>query len=223
MKYLALTALLLAGTANAQDITTPLLGQNPMLQNDLGMTVSAKVGLLEVGLAKKPLAIGAVVGYQYTQNFGAEAEYIYAQKLNYTTSEGVVHKKDGNPESTPRITPVRYTTEAGTLVGVYGTYRYHLADDSPLYVKGKLGLGYSNVKGKRVYDEIEVKDTADANGQVKRETIKQPLVSDITRGRTGLAMGLAAGYRMGDLALEAEYTRLDKDSALMSAGATMRF
>lgn len=225
MKYLALTALLLAGTANAQDITTPLLGQNPMLQNDLGMTVGVKAGVLNAGLGKNPISVGVSIAKPYTQNFGVEAEYVYSQRVNYTTSEGVVHKTGdkGADDSQPTMTPIYYSTKAGTTLGAYGTYRYHFADDSPLYVKAKLGVAYSAVEGARVYFQKGIEEATDKKGDIVETKVENRIVSNIGRSSKNMSAGLGVGYRMGDLALEAEYTRLNKDSALMTAGATMRF
>lgn len=75
--------------------------------------VGVKVGKFKLdGNYEDPTAYGVYGGYNFDQNFGAEAEYIGSDD------------KDGVDVKT---------------YGIYGTYRYHF-NATPVYLKGKLGV-----------------------------------------------------------------------------------
>lgn len=127
-------------------------------------------------------AYGVYGGYNFDPNTGVEVEYQSADSDKY---------KVGNTE---------YELKAKTY-GAYGTYRYNLTN-TPVYLKGKLGVA-----------KTEVKDTAVSNGKISTETDK-----------TNLAGGVGIGFKpANNFSVEATYNYLNEDASIWGVGAHLAF
>lgn len=126
-------------------------------------------------------AYGVYGGYNFDQNFGVEAEYQSADSDKYKvgTSERELKAK---------------------TYGAYGTYQYHLTN-TPVYVKGKLGLAKT---------EVESKAT---NGNFSS-----------TSDKTSLAGGVGIGFKpTNNFGVEATYNYLNTDASIWGVGAHLAF
>ena len=144
--------------------------------------VGVKFGQIDIdGDAPKLNAYGVYGGYNFDQNFGAELEYLSSEDKDFSVGAG------------------RYEASAKTY-GAYGTYRYHF-NNTPLYVKGKLGVSKS---------ELEVAGT---NVNFRSESDK-----------TSLAGGVGVGFQPNqNFAVEAGYNYLNSDANALSIGAHLAF
>lgn len=143
--------------------------------------VGVKVGQIDADKAKKATAYGIYAGYNFDQNLGAEVEYLGSEDKGYVTNNQN-RKYDAK------------------TYGAYGTYRYHF-NDTPVYVKGKLGLAKTDVSDKAL----------NANSIIKKDT-------------TGLAGGVAVGFNANqNFGIEAGYNYLSSDANMWGVGAHLKF
>lgn len=95
--------------------------------------VGVKIGQTNpdvLGINEKATGYGVYGGYNFDQNFGAEAEFLGTDTKSYNV---------GNS---------KYEYDAKTY-GAYGTYRYHF-NNTPFYAKGKLGIAKTEIDDKGV-------------------------------------------------------------------------
>lgn len=155
---------------------------------DAGPYVGVKVGQFDLdkidGHKGDLTAYGIYGGYNFDKNFGVELEYQGADSDKYTV---------GNAQ---------YELKAKTY-GAYGTYNYHFAN-SPLYVKGKLGVAKTEVEDKGVSQ----------NGALFSEK------ADKTSAAGGVAIGFKPTANFG---IEAGYNYLNKDANVWGVGAHFLF
>ncbi|TWV81325.1 porin family protein [Moraxella sp. VT-16-12] len=127
-------------------------------------------------------AYGVYGGYNFDQNLGIEAEYQGADSDKY------------------KFNGTEYELKAKTY-GAYGTYRYQFAN-TPVYVKGKLGVA-----------KTEVKDKSISDNSYSHETDK-----------TSLAGGVGVGFKpTKNLGVEATYNYLNSDASVWGVGAHLAF
>lgn len=138
--------------------------------------VGVKVGKFKVDAdVKDPTAYGVYGGYNFDQNFGAEVEYVGSSDVSVGSAEYKVK-----------------------TYGAYGTYRYHF-NNTPVYLKGKLGIAKTEAQ------------------------LKGPL-NNIKDSDTGLSFGVGAGYApTANIALEANYDRVASNVDVYSVGASLKF
>lgn len=155
---------------------------------DTGVYAGVKVGQFDIdkieGHKGDLTAYGIYGGYNFDQNFGVEVEYQGADGDKYTV---------GNAE---------YELKAKTY-GAYGTYRYNFGN-SPVYVKGKLGVAKT---------EITDKGVSTASSLYSAE-------SDETNVAGGLAIGFKPTKNFG---IEAGYNYLNSDANVWGVGAHFVF
>lgn len=126
-------------------------------------------------------AYGVYGGYNFDQNFGVEAEYQGADSDKYSV---------GNSQ---------YELKAKTY-GAYGTYRHQFAN-TPVYVKGKLGVAKTEVEDRGV------------DSDYRHETNK-----------TSMAGGVGVGFKpTKNFGVEATYSYLNSDANVWGVGAHLAF
>lgn len=175
MTKIALATLLAATAIGANATTTQSVGQP---------YVGVKVGQTNVDVAEAPkvTTYGVYGGYNFDQNFGAEVEYIGSEEKKYTVNG---QERELDVQS----------------FGAYGTYRYHFVN-SPLYIKGKLGVAKTDSDVKLVATDTEIQKL----------------------DKTSLAGGVGVGYLANqNFGLEAGYNYLNKDTNGWSVGASFKF
>lgn len=98
--------------------------------------VGVKVGQVSTDVANSPKAVsyGVYGGYNFNQNFGAEVDFVGAEKEFEVNGQN-------------------YTLDAKTF-GAYGTYRYNFAD-TPFSIKGKLGVAKTDADVKMAGNDNE--------------------------------------------------------------------
>lgn len=154
--------------------------------------VGVKIGKMDYNGKVKPTTYGVYGGYYYDANISAELEYI-GSETGHLAQDGL------------------NVAAKGRHYGVYGGYRYNF-EQSPIYVKGKLGL---------VNSEIKVKDTNRVGNEDKLNS-------------TGIAFGANVGYQATpNFSVDLGYThyphlRLQNQNLIIKAqgvdlGATYRF
>lgn len=132
--------------------------------------------------APKSMAYGVYGGYNLNQNFGAEVELQRSEKKTY--------QNDG----------FEYQYDVKTY-GAYGTYRYHFAD-TPLYVKGKLGVAQTNL----------------------RDQSKSAGYNYTSGNKANLAGGAGVGFAPNaNFGIEASYNYLSEHANAITVGAHLAF
>lgn len=128
--------------------------------------IGIKGGQIMVDDADSAAAFGGTIGYQFDPAWGVEADYV------------------GSTDADTDTSGLEYNAKT---YGAYGTYKYGFVN-SPMYVKGKLGVAKSEV-------EVNAKDSN----------------AGFTADKTGVAGGLGLGYNVSpNMALEASYDILPK-------------
>lgn len=127
-------------------------------------------------------AYGVYGGYNFDQNFGIEAEYQGSESDKYT------------------YLGRQYELKAKTY-GVYGTYQHQFVN-TPVYVKGKLGVARTEVEDKSVGSNSYRYETDD----------------------TSLAGGVGVGFKpTNNFGVEATYNYLSSDANVWGVGAHLAF
>lgn len=127
-------------------------------------------------------AYGVYGGYNFDQNVGVELEYQGADSDKYTA---------GGTE---------YELKAKTY-GAYGTYRHQITN-TPVYVKGKLGVAKTEVTNKSI---------SNSSYSVKSD-------------KTSLAGGVGVGFKATEnFGIEATYSYLNSDANVWGVGAHLAF
>ena len=143
--------------------------------------VGVKVGQIDADKAKNATAYGVYAGYNFDPNFVAEVEYMGSEDKSYTAN-GVDREFDAK------------------TYGAYGTYRYNF-NNTPVYVKGKLGIAKTEVEDRRVSGN-----------------------STIESDKTSLAGGAAVGFNATpNVGFEAGYNYLNSDATMWGVGAHLKF
>lgn len=148
--------------------------------------VGVKVGQFDIdriqGHKGDLTAYGVYGGYNFDDKFGVEAEYQGADSDKY------------------KVGTTEYELKAKTY-GAYGTYRHQFAN-TPVYVKGKLGLA-----------KTEVEDKSISNSTYSHKTDK-----------TSLAGGVGVGFKpTNNIGVEATYNYLNSDANVWGVGAHLAF
>lgn len=142
--------------------------------------IGAKIGQVDTDVvSEKALAYGVYGGYNFDQNFGAEVEFQGSETKEFGTG----------------LSKAEYDAKT---YGAYGTYRYHF-NNSPLYVKGKLGAAKTEV---------------DVKSKITSYTA--------TYDKTGVAGGAGVGFQQGNFGVEAMYNHLGEGN-VVSVGAHLAF
>lgn len=97
--------------------------------------VGVKIGQVDAKqINGKNTAYGIYAGYNFDQNFGAEAEFVGSDAKEFDVAPVV----GVSPAS---VRPVKGDVKS---FGAYGTYRYNFIN-TPFYAKGKLGIAKTKV------------------------------------------------------------------------------
>ena len=98
--------------------------------------VGVKIGQVDAKqINGKNTAYGIYAGYNFDQNFGAEAEFVGSDAKEFDVTVPAVG-------TTPAVVlPVKGDVKS---FGAYGTYRYNFIN-TPFYAKGKLGIAKTKV------------------------------------------------------------------------------
>ncbi|OOS06452.1 Outer membrane protein beta-barrel domain-containing protein [Moraxella cuniculi DSM 21768] len=88
--------------------------------------VGVKAGMIDADqISGKMAAYGLYAGYNFDQNFGAEAELVRSSSKDFQVNNS---SRQGEVKT----------------MGIYGTYRYNFVN-TPFYAKGKLGIARTEV------------------------------------------------------------------------------